>query len=377
MSSAIQFNIENSNEQSITFFDEFDKFVEFDISTNTFSPSKINIFIDKKIKELIEYHKINPDIIKLIYNNLDVFILNTQNCMKDYINNPCNNLFSNEYLHFIHFINVNKIDFDYSTKITIDYLLSLDKCKITFEPNLSECVYKYSSFIIFIYIYIKYKLLELLNIINYNIGKIIYINNIINNTLKYIEYLKMNETIEFINDFLNFKIDTYNKMKKLIVHYNEIKKLKFDNNNIIYMLFEYKELEQMLGDQNIYLIFFYGMLKYDEKNIDSIERKLLKLESINQLTNKDEIISNFITLINDLELEVFFTFDIYHYVHNQQIINDHAYYLKALYSLVLDKIGIEETNNTFTDLINKKDYQLLVRFFLTIIQTRNEDLIYL
>ena len=364
MSSAFQFYIENSNEQSFIFFDEFDKFVEFDIFTNTFSPSKINIFIDQKIKELTEYYKINPDIIKLIYNNLDVFILNTKNCMKDYINNPQNNLFCNEYIQFIHFINVDKIDFDYNTKITINYLLSLDKCKITFEPNLSECVYKYSSFIIFIYIYNKYKLLELVNIINYNINKIIYINDYINNTLKCIEYLKKNET-------LNFNTDTYNKMKNLIVYYNAIKKLKFDDNNRIYMLFEYNELEQMLGDQNIYLSFFY------EKIIDSIERKLLKLELINQLTNKDEIISNFITLINDLELEIYLTYDIYHYVHNQQIINDHAYYLKALYSLVLEKIGIEELNNTFTDLINKKDYQILVRFFLTIIQTRNEDLIYL
>ena len=53
------------------------------------------------------------------------------------------------------------------------------------------------------------------------------------------------------------------------------------------------------------------------------------------------------------------------------------YYLKILYSLVTDKIGIEETNNILTNLINNKDYQLLLRFLFTIIQTRSEDLIYL
>ena len=382
--------IKSTNKQLYNQNITFEKFINYKLINSNhkklnyiFIPSQLQNYNEQLISNLANFYNVNRELIKFINNNLKIYILNSHNL----ITNVLNNILPNKYLEFSINSNTNLSNFNITTTNYILHLLNDNKL---YQINLGY-YNEYFTFVNFILVFYKYNCERLIELVNYNKDIIISINSKINKILNCVSFLQENNT-KVVEDFVLKRVDEYQLNKIILEYYEKFKELEFSQKDKINYIFTKHDLRVITHNllnnrylnqkykKNIYLSFIFKMLYINDLEFNNIK---LEVATIDVLYNKTDvnvnIIYDIINKINTIESEItYLKYNIMFYAHRQQIIYDYGIYLKTLYSTLTEEIGKDNAYAIFKNLIIvKKSNQYISKFMFTIINTSNENLIFL
>jgi len=351
------------------------------------NPSKLIKYEKFLINEISKHFKINHQIIKIIYNNCNIDILNKHNITKQY----------NYYLTYT-ILNTRyssqTIKFSNKTLEHIFEFLSNTKISCYQYDNNSYSNSKNNQYFIFIWHYLKFYLFQINNFIqciNIYSNKIININRKLNQTVNYISFLNQSENKKIINNFLRKKVNTYEINNIIIKFFLEIKELDleyYETIGFIFTRYDYKNIiYNLYGDRfgihfikNNTIKFIDYLLKFNKIDIKYLAEtnKIIQLirEKDYDFKKIEEIIAEF-KIIMDKIIDNYY--DLSLYSHRQKIINDHFHYARNLYNQI-NKICFDNTIDIIYNLLEateKYRNKEMIDFILKIATTETYDLIYL
>jgi len=363
--------------------------IKYKLSTDSghyiFIPSKLKEYNDFLVTELSTIHEINKDIISVINKNIDVYLLNFNKEIFNYIEK------NNQYIRFIKLPN-KEIYFENITLNIIDKLLKYNNF-VESNINIINDYYDFVNFIFFLY---KNKCNLLVSVIKSNLDKLMVISYKINKIFNYVDFLKEEKNRNIVFDFIyknkvnKILLDYYEEIKILDLHFNECIPhffSRYDLRKVIFNHYNSKNNNFNTHDYALYakikkqseLSFIFKILSYSKESIEKIKKEEITIELLKDKLNLEYyLVNNFIDTIKMIEFEIYkLKFNINYYADRQRIIHKYSHYLKILFNNFKNKTTKELTLDVFHNIIINDKNNSLIIFFLNIIKTDSDKLIYL